>query len=461
MSLPDDQLFDDLDDDGSAVRVAAFQRDVDRNIAILMSPKKFDTKKRLAAARWLGESGEPKAIESLVKVYKRDRSANMRQAAEYALGQFRALEMALEGTAQEQDEALQLIEQIVNKGQMGSRTRWSGRRLGIISVVLMALLAVWIVLASVLGPQQEAGPIVAAAISATPAPELPTSTPTPTPDPGVTVRDLQALYISIDEDARALQEQYNTITRQEAQNCGLVFNAPEALSTDLNLANFPAIGELAEALEALRVTIEALRDPFQTSCRTGIAIARTQALRLGDELIAAQITLAQVPELFNAIDLNRVINNPDAAPVATQAPDNVAATIAPSPTFANLQVHALTATGVISEMSNLRGANTLLLQYWTDVQTGGATAGCREIPPTIPQDYVLPAQDQALAPAALIDAIETLNLGLNLTRQSWAAFNIACSDNSLTEIVSAQIQFTQLAQEAYVSADQQLRALLR
>ncbi|MCA9890397.1 MAG: HEAT repeat domain-containing protein, partial [Anaerolineae bacterium] len=77
-------------------RQAAFEARVDTYIRAAMSPK-LAKNKRLKAIEFLGESGEPKAIPTLVRIYNNDKDPKVRQAAEYSLGMFRALDDALDG----------------------------------------------------------------------------------------------------------------------------------------------------------------------------------------------------------------------------------------------------------------------------------------------------------------------------------------------------------------------------
>src|SRR5690606_4231220 len=93
-----DEFEDDFDfgDSGTGGSVSgsgidAFSQQVDQKIKILSTSRKIDDKERIEAAYWLGEFGEPKAITALSLAYRRSKNPKVKAAAEYALGQFKAL----------------------------------------------------------------------------------------------------------------------------------------------------------------------------------------------------------------------------------------------------------------------------------------------------------------------------------------------------------------------------------
>ncbi|MBC8098242.1 MAG: HEAT repeat domain-containing protein, partial [Armatimonadetes bacterium] len=92
----DDDPFGDVASSGPAARsLEDFEAEVDAKIRLLLAGKS-DAKQRTEAAYWLGESGAPKAITALRRVYEKDtKNKGVQQAAAYALGQFKALDAAI------------------------------------------------------------------------------------------------------------------------------------------------------------------------------------------------------------------------------------------------------------------------------------------------------------------------------------------------------------------------------
>ncbi|MCL4255334.1 MAG: hypothetical protein KJ043_16360, partial [Anaerolineae bacterium] len=98
MSFDDELDFlDDMDSGGNADlerKIAEFDAQVKQRMKILANPKR-PLDQRIAAAEWLGECGEPKAIVALKRVYdKEPKNAPLRKAVIYAMGQFKALDDA-------------------------------------------------------------------------------------------------------------------------------------------------------------------------------------------------------------------------------------------------------------------------------------------------------------------------------------------------------------------------------
>jgi hypothetical protein len=80
--------------------------------------------------------------------------------------------------------------------------------------------------------------------------------------------------------------------------------------------------------------------------------------------------------------------------------------------------------------------------------------------PILPEDYTLPAEDLAIAPPELIQAVDGFNLGMGLSRQSWQSFATACAEGTLEEVVAVQLLTAQTAQDAFDSAATQLNTLI-
>ncbi|MBZ0289439.1 MAG: hypothetical protein K8I30_17595, partial [Anaerolineae bacterium] len=104
------------------------------------------------------------------------------------------------------------------------------------------------------------------------------------------------------------------------------------------------------------------------------------------------------------------------------------------------------------------GINTVLAQYWADVETAGSTGGCGQAIPTIPEDYVLP-QTEIAAPQELKLAVDTINTGLALARLGWNEFTQACRNSNLGASLQNGLQRTQAVSSALDGARALLNAL--
>jgi hypothetical protein len=96
------------------------------------------------------------------------------------------------------------------------------------------------------------------------------------------------------------------------------------------------------------------------------------------------------------------------------------------------------------------GANSLLTRFWSDAAQG-STDGCRDVPPTIPNDVALPP-DVSQASLDLTRAMLQLNTGLALVRDGWRAFTNACASNTAGTMATTGLQQTELANEAFAQA---------
>ena len=137
MADQDDELFENYDDDDSVgagaadqeAKIAAFQKKVKGYEKIILNPKQYPVEKRREAVLMLGELGEVESIPSIVKVYQKDKSPGMKDAAAKALGMFKALEDALydPDMPERQEYAQTLIENIVLHEAVGKRSRFKRR----------------------------------------------------------------------------------------------------------------------------------------------------------------------------------------------------------------------------------------------------------------------------------------------------------------------------------------------
>lgn len=461
--LEDDGLLDGLDDDADGSRSLdadrrrkqeAFDEEVQANIKKLRRSKEFSADERKQAALWLGESGDPQAIDILVRVYEKDKTPGMKQAAEYALGMFRALEQALNGDESEQRKALVNIEAITLEGRMGRSARGTNRLLSIVMVVL--LLSFLGIGGFALSLPEPSG------VAAEPTLPVPTLRPTQPViiDPSAVLGALERMYTQLDEDARNLQTQVQAIGNPDRQpDCAILFNNPGALSPPAFVRE-PAYAELQGAvdrLNALESRIAQILSQYRGVCDGSITLTTDEALTLGDDIINIQRELNTIPDFLSGINVVPFTPTPTLQATLTPTPTLTATfTLTPTPTTDPdiVRTHIQSVQLILQDMNALRGKNSLLITYWTDIRDAGQTQACQDEVPILAPNYTLPA-DVAQSVPDLARAVENLNLGLDLSRQSWQAFSQWC-DNSLSQPVEIQLQVVQTAKAAFDDAQNNL-----
>lgn len=446
MTIPDD--FGPVSSAEMERRQQQFDMKVSQNMDTLLDTGQ-SAKARRDAAIWLGESGEPRAIPALVRICEETDDTALRTAAEQSLGMFRAMEQALNGSEEEQEQVYELVESIVVHGQMGRRLAVPMRTLRIIMGGMVGSFLLFMLIGLLAGGS---GGL------ADPTADLPTlaaevvlaASPTAVDEAGL----LRAYYDELSADATALLNLYNATTRGEVLNCQLELNAPPLFA-----AIDPALMPVAEQLNVVQVQLSGPIQTFRNACDTQIPIQPEDANIQANEVVGAQRTLSAAAELFNQ-QVSAGEGTPEAQLIptatATQMP-TITPTSTPDPAVVTQHRRAL--TFIIDDMTALRGKNTLLLRYWQDVQEAGRTGGCLEPLPEIPANYELPSQDVPQVPQELIDAIESVNLGLDLSRRSWGAFAEACRTGRLVDVVGNQLPSVELAQQAFQTASASLNDL--
>ncbi len=459
----DDDLLQDYDKDASAgaidaeqeAKIMAFQKKVKGLERIILKPQQNSVEKRRDAVRMLGELGEVESIPSLVKVYQRDKSPGMKEAAAQALGMFKALEDAyFDDDPERQAYAQTLIEGIVFHETLGQRSRLKRRPLQILSGILFLSFAALSALGLMAFSQKPAA-TNAPLETAVPTIEGVTFTPIPTPVdvPGIAAL-LQTDYAILSGNASALRTEMLNSTREQPQTCEatrakLKRTVPIVLptGTQADLVN------VTDALNKARSDMAPIVTAYETACSTAKPIPRAEANTYDGTLVAIQTTLVKLPAQLSTFGVTpNAVAAATATPVMTNTP-----TSTPTPTATldpqKYSKHIIGMRQIVSTMTSSGGSNTLLRQYWDDVIKSGSTGGCRNLPaPVLPQDYVI---DQALldaAPKDLITALNDINTGLTLSRQSWQAFEKFCADSSLSAIAPTQYTAADTAKTAFEEA---------
>lgn len=463
-----DELLAGLDDDASKAaaesrRQAAFEARVETYIQAAQSPR-LSKSKRLKAVQWLGESGEPKAIPTLVRIYNNSDDVKMREAAEYSLGMLRALDDAIDGTDQERDKALDLLEKIVHEGHIGKR---ANPRPYFIAIGL--LLLTFLIFAGVAGLMAAGmielpdGPAVAQ-VDLTPS-----ATPLP-PDPDHVGAQLRLMHTNLTADAGLLLQQMQVASRGQSIDCSLTLSAdqPFVMPAGLPEDALVELEPIAEAINEVQADLSPAMTAFQRSCTSQTAIPRQDALNYGDDIVAIQVRLRELTQMVLSLPeefptLQPTLTQPPATPTTAETatprvtPTTVEPTPEPTSVISNreLQQQLVSMQNIVDEMTNLRGGVTVLVQYWNDVDFSGSTLGCREPVPTIPEDIVLSDEMAAAAPESMLQAVENLNLGLGLSRQAWTSFTETCNrgEDALRNVVAQQKIVATTAQAALSDAE--------
>jgi hypothetical protein len=477
--MTDDELFDlddeDLDSDPFAdvdtpaktsVRtLEEFEAEVDKKIKILMSPRN-DAKDRREAALWLGESGAPKAITALTKVYEKDRkNKKVQQAAAYALGQFKALDEAIirednepvmEALAREENEGIvQLLEDIALRDERGKRLRIPTRTLVMIEGLLAVLLVILIALNMVLpGTRADQNRRLATRGAGTPAQRA--------------VHEIGLRVDELEEDAETLQQQLNSARGGQALNCNASFKNPADFPLDTEIGTqYPQAKAVADRYNDLHGDFTAAKIPYNEACRASATISAENTTQ---GLAAVGSVLSAIPALRTEVERVRgeiesavtATANAEAERATASVPTDIP-TDAPTPTATpglsttDITRHAGAMINMVDQATGQRGFNTLLLQYWTDVRDNGTTIGCNAAAPTIPEDYALTEEEKALAPD-LANAQVQLNTGLALVRMGWTLFTNACTNGTLSQNYQIGLDTSNNANATFDAALQILNA---
>ncbi|MCU0511222.1 MAG: hypothetical protein MUE40_01495 [Anaerolineae bacterium] len=463
----DDEILEGLDDDAASGgdddferKLAVFMQDVDRHIAIIKAPKKYKAEERLASVRRLGELGEIKAIEPLVLVYQKDKTPGIKEAAAQSLGMFRALQEALENDDEEiRQYAADLLQEIVETRQPGrpARVKPATLRRAMVGLTLSFVLLL-LVGALLGGGGGDAGP----------APETtPTLEVAAAPASAQAVaQQLSADYLSLSADINGVQLALAAISSGTPPDCTVlntpIERVPLTVPAEVAAAS-PALVQAADTLATVETAYSGARQALSNHCLATPALTAAEASRLAGELTLAQAGMNVLPGILAGAG---VTVPPTPAPMtATPSPTpslTPTITVTPSPTVdpRDIRSQRLGMQQIIDTMIGSRGHMIVLRAYWTDVVTTGATAGCLTLPaPGLPQDYQLPPDLGAEVPV-LQQATVNINTGLDLSRQSWQAFEAACAaPATLTQIATTQAQFVDAAINAFEEAQAALDTL--
>ncbi len=409
-----------------------------------LSAKRAETRRE--AAYYLGEAGHDEAITRLAWLYKNDPDKSVRQAAKYALGQFRAVELALKHGDEER--VVGLLEGIVNDGKMGKRLKTRPARLGIFAFVLLLLL-VGLIAAVLLVPGKRPlpGPLAALKLpgaSVQAAPSGPTT---------LSLADIQPAYTAIQADAQTLTSQIQTVLSGGKLDCTAFLNGTRPVVLDADTTGRPELTAAVKTINDAQAAVSRASTRYQEACFQNKPLKPEELggllgplLSAGRDLPLAQQVLATAEAM--SLWTPTPTLEPSITPAMTQA--LVATEVPPTATPVLNGANLVPLYDIVSTMTDPRGPNRLLQQYWQDGKTANRTDGCNLTQPTIPDDYKLAAD--VVPSQQLSQAVALINEGLQGVRRNWADFQAACAARTLSAGAARGLQIASAADQAFMTA---------
>ncbi len=439
----------------------AFEQKIEDMIAQLASKS---AARRREAALFLGEAAAADAVPALVEVYQKDKNAQVRAAAAYSLGMYKAVENALK--AGEETEVVLLLRQIEEQGELGTRAP-VGRRfktLLALLISLLALLVLYFVRDDVKGLLYG---------STKPRAEV--------------VAGVRQSFGLIKDDTRTLQSILLDVISNKPLSCIAYFNNPGPYALDrVDARTFPDIGSIVDKLNAAQVSLANAKTRYDEACATDIAaFGASEAQQTFQLLLPAlqaldplelELTQASAAEASAALPLPTsaaataipataapTAELPTVAPTSAQAAIATAeATAAEEPTEqADPKTHLRMLFNLVDAVTEPRGAATLLVQYWTNVQNGAQTQVCTVSQiPDIPSLDALGISDAELAASAdLATAVEMIRAALDTVSTGWTDLQFACNAQTLSAKVAEELPQATLAVQQFAAARVKLEAV--
>ncbi|MGJ3239399.1 MAG: HEAT repeat domain-containing protein [Anaerolineae bacterium] len=460
MSERDDFDFDNLDDDATddddfiSPELAEERRKAHTNKAkeyakIIVKPKSYDVNQRREAIRWLGEAGEPPAIPALLRVYQKDEA--LKDEAAYALGQLKALGLEIDNV-ETSDQAIDRLNEMIIQDKMPKRLNSLPIIIAEVGLVVLAIVLFSFGLARV---NQNAN-IEATSVSLTQ-----TAQPTPTPDNEDAVQaEVEAYFAALSADANFYQLQLAAVGRGEGLNCQAdAINNPSTYNLSATWQDDPRLTAVVTELNDIREILQPVVSDYQEACAAGVAMPRQQAINLGGTVISAQQALNNTLNTLNQSGFE--VEAPvfaSATPVPTETPDP--AVPVPTEDMSMLNTAIIMLERIIFDMTETRGATTLMILNWQQVVENQAIylSGCNQPEPIIPETVTLEA-DLVGVSELLDSAVDNVNLGLQSTRESTNAFFASCESGEVPGDAIGRLAQVQLADAAFASATNDLNAL--
>ncbi len=446
----------------SQAEITARQQQIERLINMLASSNWRD---RRDAALMLGELAADSAVDELISVYLNDTNAKVRDAAAYALGQFRAVDAALQ--AGKEEKVTKLLTKVEIEGKIGQRRR-IGRWVKTALALMLSCVALFALYAY----------LPAGALSSV----VPTiERPIDYAAKAAAAGRIRPIFNQLRDNLTTLQSQFQAVLGGGAFDCQAYFNdlQPGAFS-QVNVGAFPDLVQVVDLLNDTLNREQAARARFDAACSGAetldaqsigpiyaMIVPAMQALPAAEDILRVAES-AQPPAVVETLpsgETGIVTEAPATQVEATVAPvETSVPTIPPTsapPTREIAIVDPDTALrnllAISDSLTAPRGAGSLILQYWTDAGAFGQTQGCNDLstPTLIPANYELPA-DVAQAVPQLSEATRLINESLTAIRTSWMLFGGACQTGNLTALADSQITELNLAMGKLGIAEQLL-----
>ncbi|MCC6803528.1 MAG: HEAT repeat domain-containing protein [Anaerolineae bacterium] len=435
----------------------AFEEKIDRMITQLGDK---NTARRREAAEFLGEVAAADAVHDLVEVYRKDKSAQVRAAAAYSLGMYKAVERALK--AGDEAKVVDLLTGIEKEGKIGKRAP-IGRAIRIniaLVVVLIVLIVVYFyspdIEGRLFGSTRPRSEVVASVLET---------------------------FTLVKNDTRSLQTELLDVISTRPLSCTAFFNnAPIYRLDPVDVRAFPDIASLVTQINSAQNSLASAKAPYDAACNDGAAFGAAEAQSAFQRLLPAlqaldplEVALIQaaaaaptaIPPMTAPTNAAQpttagATSAPQAAspaPNATTAPAAQPTAVPATPVGANPKAHLSELFGIIQDVTGTFGAGTLLVQYWTEVQNFGQTNGCAVRPPTVPSyDIFIPEADFQASPD-LRDAVQLITSGLAALRTGWTNFQFDCNARSLVSVAETRLQDARVALDAFTTADLMLQGI--
>lgn len=424
-----------------------FEEKIDQMITQLGSK---NAAQRREAAAFLGEVAAADAVPELVEVYRKDKSAQVRAAAAYSLGMYKAVERAIKNG--DENKVVRLLTEIEEQGKMGKRAP-IGRAIRINIALIVALIV--LVALYLYSPEIEARLFG----STRPRAEV--------------VANVQETFTAVKNDTRSLQTELLDVISARPLSCVAFFNNAASYRLDpVDVRTFPDVAAIVTQLNSAQTSLANAKARYDAACNDGATFGSAEAQSAFQLLLPAlqaidtlEVALIQAASLqptplpaTPATNVEQATTAPTVASQATSVP--ATATIAPEVLAgANPKSHLPDLFNIINDVTGTFGASTLLVQYWSDVQNFGQTGGCTAAAPAVPSfDIFIPEIDFQASPD-LRDAVQLITNGLAALRTGWTNFQFACNSRSLTTVAAARLQDARVASDAFNTANLMLQGV--
>ncbi len=293
------------------------------------------------------------------------------------------------------------------------------------------------------------------------------------------VSDVRAEFTLVRNDTRTLQGELLNVISNRSLSCIAYFNNPPRYELDpVDARSFRDVAAVNDQLLSVYDSLAAAKARYDDACDNGTEFGATQAQETFQMLLPGLQALDPLDIELTQLEAGFAPTVTAAAPVS--APPTSAAEVAPTsplvgvpgaataealptaapivlatsaPLPADIKQHLAALYNIVDDVLDSRGASTLLVQYWQDVQATGSTGGCQITnPPAIPDDDVFIVESDFEASPDLRQAVQLIDSGLASLHDGWTRFQFACNATDLSNQWSLRLPEAQVAQNAFMAA---------